>query len=160
QAALELGLRAGVFRVAQLALWRRQAAILTFHRFAGGDNGTWRGLPVERLDEYMRYLTRQYRVVSLDELTRELEHGVVRPSTLVVTVDDGYRDVFTLAAPVFRRYRIPFSLFVVSDFVDGHLWIWTDRFRFVFDRAPRGHLEFHHRGSRHVLEIRDEHDRR
>ena len=159
RAALELGLRAGIFRLAQFALWRRQAAILTFHRFAGPGEGSRRGLPIERLDEYMGYLKGHYRVVSLDELTRELRQGVVRPSTVAVTVDDGYRDVFTLAAPVFRRHGIPASLFVVSDFVDGACWIWTDRFRFVFDRAPRGRVEFRHNGSLHAVEIREERDR-
>jgi peptidoglycan/xylan/chitin deacetylase (PgdA/CDA1 family) len=84
---------------------------------------------------------------------------VVRPNTVVVTVDDGHHDTFTLAAPVFRRYGVPASLFVVSDFLDGRLWIWTDRFHFVFDRAPRGRVEFRHRGSVHEVEIRDERDR-
>ncbi len=159
RAALELGLRAGVFRLAQLALWRRQAAILTFHRFAGHGEGSRRGVAVELFDECMRYLVRHYRVTSLDELTFELRHGVVRPNTVVVTVDDGYHETFTLAAPVLRRYGIPASLFVVSDFLDGRLWIWTDRFRFVFDRAPRGRIELGHRGAAHVVEIRDERDR-
>jgi len=159
RAALELLLRAGMFRLAQRASWRRQAAILTFHRFAGGEGGTRRGLRVERLDEYMCYLVRHFRVVSLDELEFDLRHNLVRPSTVAVTVDDGYRDVFTLAAPVFRRYRIPASLFVVSDFVGGGRWIWTDRFRFVFDQAPRGRVDVHHRGSAYAVEIRDERDR-
>ena len=159
RAALELGLRAGMFRLAQRANWRRQAAILTFHRFAGGEGGSRRGLPIERLDEFMGYLTSHFRIVSLDELSFDLRHGVVRPSTVAVTVDDGYRDILTLAAPVFRRHKIPVSLFVVSDFVEEGRWIWTDRFRFVFDRAPRGRVEIHHRGSVHVVEIRNERDR-
>jgi peptidoglycan/xylan/chitin deacetylase (PgdA/CDA1 family) len=159
RAALELSLRAGMFRLAQRANWRRQAAILTFHRFAGGDGGCRHGLPIERLDEFMRYLVRHFRVVSLDELSFDLRHGVVRPSTVVVTVDDGYRDMFTLAAPVFRQYKIPASLFVVSDFVEGGRSIWTDRFRFVFEHAPRGRVEIRHYGSAHVVEIRNERDR-
>src|SRR5262249_15081342 len=116
--------------------------------------------PIEGLDRYMRYLTRNFRVVSLGELILELRRGAVRPSTVAVTVDDGYHEVFTLAAPIFRRYGIRASLFVVSDFVDGRLWLWTDQFRFVFDHAPRGRRELWHQGSLHELMIRDEHDRR
>ena len=56
--SLALGLRGGMFRLVQLAFWHRKSAILTFHRFSGAGEGARHGLRVERLDEYMRYLTR------------------------------------------------------------------------------------------------------
>jgi len=85
---------------------------------------------------------------------------VVRPYTVAVTVDDGYREVFTLAAPILRRYGVPASFFVINDFVEGRLWPWTDRWGFAFERAPRDRVSFRHRGAIHVLEMRGEQDRR
>lgn len=157
RAALQLGFQAGLFRLAQRAVRRRQAVILTFHRFSGNGEGHARGMPIQRFAESMEYLAQHYRVVSLRTIADELSRGEVRPCTVAVTVDDGYHEVFTLAAPVLQRYGVPASIFVISDFIDGRLWPWTDRFAFVFDRAPRERLTFSHGGSRHVLALdRDE----
>jgi len=158
QAALQLGFRAGLLRLMQLAR-RREAVILTFHRFAGEGTGDPSGLPVAKFAAYMEYLARCRRVVSLPDLARQLRQGEVRPYAAAVTVDDGYEEFFSLAVPVLRTYGIPASVFVISDFVDGRLWPWTDRFRFVFEHAPRGPVVFEHRGSARVLRIRDEEDR-
>lgn len=159
-AALQLGFQAGLFHLTQRAVRRRQAVILTFHRFSGHGEGHAGGMPIQRFTEYMEYLTRHYRIASLRTMTEELSRGVVRPYTVAVTVDDGYHEVFTLAAPVLRAYGVSASFFVISDFVDRLLWPWTDRFGFLFDRAPRDRLAFRHRGSVQVVEMREERDRR
>jgi len=159
QVALKVGFHTGVLRLLQLAL-RRQALILMFHRFFGDGKGDPRGLRIGRFAEYMQYLATRYHVVSLNDLTRQLRLGTVRPNTVAVTVDDGYDDFLSLAVPVLRKYGIPATLFVVSDFVEGHVWPWPDHFRFVFDHAPRHPITFRHRGETHALELQDEDDRR
>jgi len=158
-AALRLGFRVGLFRLLQHAVRRRQAVILAFHRFSGSGEGHPHGMPIQTFAEAMEYLTRHYRVVSLRTMTDELGRGVVRPYTVAVTVDDGYREVFTLAAPVLQRYGVPASFFVIGDFVEGRLWPWTDRWAFVFEHAPRARVAFRHRGAIHVLEMREEKNR-
>jgi peptidoglycan/xylan/chitin deacetylase (PgdA/CDA1 family) len=158
--ALWLGLHGGLFRLTQFAARRQQAIILMLHRFSGNGEGHSVGVSVERFEQYIQYLTRRYRVVSLSTLTEELRQGTVRPYTVAVTVDDGYHEIFTLAAPILRRHRVPATLFVVSEFINGKLWIWTDRFRFVFDRAERSLVTFRHRGRTHALDLRNEEARR
>src|SRR2546428_8083987 len=156
---LRLGLHGGLFGLAQFAARRQQAIILMFHRFWRNGEGHVRGLSIERFEEYIRYLTRHYRVVSLGTLTEELRQRTVRPYTVAVTLDDGHHEAFTRAAPVLRRYGVPASFFVVSDFIDGRLWLWTDRFRFVFKQAPQGQAAFKYRGSIHVVEMSKERNR-
>ena len=159
-AVRRLGFQVGLFRLVQHAVRRRQAVILAFHRFAGDGDGHPQGMPIQVFAEAMEYLTRHYRVVSLRTMTDELGRGVVRPYTVAVTVDDGYREVFTLAAPVLRRYGVPASFFVIGDFVEGRVWPWTDRWGFVFERAPQDRVALRHGGAIHVLEMRDETNRR
>lgn len=154
-AARRLGFHTGFYRLAQLAR-RGRGLILVFHRFSEDDRREVGQLPITRFAEYMEYLTRHYRVVSLRDMLEEFQRGVVRPYTTAVTVDDGYQDAFSLAAPVLRRYGVPATFFVVSDFVEGRLWIWTERLRFVIQRAPPEPVAFRHGRSSHLLEIRDE----
>lgn len=49
------------------------------------------------------------------------------PNTVVVTVDDGYRDFYRVAYPLLRKYRIPATLFAVTGFIDRRCWLWVDR---------------------------------
>jgi peptidoglycan/xylan/chitin deacetylase (PgdA/CDA1 family) len=158
QVALQVGFRAGLLRLVRRAR-RHDAIILTFHRFSGDGQGSPRGLPIHRFVEYMQYVAGRCRMVSLHDLAQQLRRGTVRPSTVAVTIDDGYEEVFSLAAPVLRTCGIPASIFVVSDFVDGRLWPWTDQFRFVFDHAPRQPVTFEHRGSPHVVHLGRDEDR-
>lgn len=156
--ALQLGFHAGFFRLPRLVR-RGRAMILTFHRFSGNGEGHVGGLPIQRFIECIEYLTRNYRVVSLGDMLEELRRGRVSPYTTVLTVDDGYHEVFSLVAPVLRRYGATASIFVINEFIDGRLWPWTDRFRFVFDHAPLGRVTVKHRALMQVLEIRSEKDR-
>jgi peptidoglycan/xylan/chitin deacetylase (PgdA/CDA1 family) len=49
------------------------------------------------------------------------------PNTVVVTVDDGYRDFYRIAYPLLRKHGIPATFFVVTGFVDRKCWLWVDR---------------------------------
>jgi len=157
--ALEVGFRAGLFRMTQLALGRRQAVILTFHRFAGDGQGHPRGLPIRRFERYLEYLTRRYRVISLADLCGDLRRGRVKPFSVAITVDDGYHEVSSLVAPLLRRHGVPATFFVVTGLVDRRLWLWTDKFRFVFDNAPESVIEVMSEGASRRIEIRGAGDR-
>lgn len=50
----------------------------------------------------------------------EIANGTAGPGTLALTFDDGLSTVLTQAAPVLRDLAIPYSVFVVSDWADGH----------------------------------------
>ncbi|MFN8635096.1 MAG: polysaccharide deacetylase family protein [Chloroflexota bacterium] len=63
-----------------------------------------------------------YRFVPASELART--GGA--PNELAITFDDGLKSVLTTAAPILADYGVPWSLFVVSDWVDGHHF-WADR---------------------------------
>ena len=49
------------------------------------------------------------------------------PNTVVVTVDDGYRDFYRVGWPALRKYGIPATLFVVTGFIDRECCLWVDR---------------------------------
>jgi peptidoglycan/xylan/chitin deacetylase (PgdA/CDA1 family) len=67
-----------------------------------------------------------FEVLTLDEVERRLTTGPPpggRPFACF-TFDDGYRDNRDYALPVFRKYGIPFTLFVPTDYPDGHGDLW------------------------------------
>jgi peptidoglycan/xylan/chitin deacetylase (PgdA/CDA1 family) len=42
-------------------------------------------------------------------------------SGIAVTFDDGYRDNLTVAAPVLAKYRIPFTVFITTSYIQSNL---------------------------------------
>lgn len=58
-----------------------------------------------------------FRFVSLDEIGRS-RHWVC------ITLDDGYRDNYTTAFPLFKRLNVPFAVFVTTGFVDNQREMW------------------------------------
>ncbi len=116
-----------------LAQWmkRKSLRILMYHRLPD---------PV-RLEWQCRYLRQNYRVISLSEAAEALRAGrELASNSLVVTVDDGYHDVYEIAWPVFAAYRIPAMVYVVTGFLSGELWLWTDQVQYAFEKTRRGEV--------------------
>ena len=58
-----------------------------------------------------------FHFVGLDEIDSS-RHWVC------ITLDDGYRDNFTNAYPIFKRLNVPFAVFVTTGFVDNQREMW------------------------------------
>jgi peptidoglycan/xylan/chitin deacetylase (PgdA/CDA1 family) len=61
-----------------------------------------------------------YDAISQLQLFRALEQGApLPPRPVVLTFDDGYRDVLGKASPVLARLRMPATAYVITDRVSG-----------------------------------------
>ena len=116
----------------------RAASVFCFHRFADPDLGNT-GHDLTALRRNLGFLRRhRLPVVPLADLIATLEAGEQpRPGTVVLTIDDGYADFANAAAPVFAEFDCPTTVFVVSGFVDGALWLWWDRIEYIFRDTDR-----------------------
>jgi peptidoglycan/xylan/chitin deacetylase (PgdA/CDA1 family) len=65
-----------------------------------------------------------FDVIPLDEVPERLRPGPAARPFAVLTFDDGYRDNVEHAWPVLRRHNAPWTLFVTTDFADGHGRLW------------------------------------
>lgn len=107
-----------------VARWtrRRSLRILMYHRFKDRDS----------IAQQCAHIRAHYTPVSLSHAAGWLCDGGWPDNALVVTVDDGYRDFYQLAYPVFREYGIPATVYLVSEFLDGRQWLWVDRVRWSY----------------------------
>jgi peptidoglycan/xylan/chitin deacetylase (PgdA/CDA1 family) len=115
--------------LARAGLWRsivRPPAILMYHAFAADDSEENRFvLSTRRLVRQLRWLrfTRR-KVVPLDHVVDALLAGQLLPPNLVViTMDDGYRDIADVAMPVLRREGATATAYLVADRLgDSNRW--------------------------------------
>jgi peptidoglycan/xylan/chitin deacetylase (PgdA/CDA1 family) len=106
----------------------RGIRILMYHRFPPDPPG---------LRQQCEIIKRDYTPVSLKSISEYLRGGDPLPRNAVaITVDDGYRD-FLWAHPVFREYDLPTTVFLVSDFLDGKLWLWFDQIKYALRQTRK-----------------------
>ncbi len=98
-------------------LWlspRYVVPILMYHRFGYKESSLF--VTPENFRRQMAYLKeKNYQVISLDELVKGIKNErKFRKKTLVITIDDGYQDNFTVAYPTLKKHGFPATIFIVS----------------------------------------------
>jgi peptidoglycan/xylan/chitin deacetylase (PgdA/CDA1 family) len=95
----------------------------------------------------------------------EIASGSGEDGQLAITFDDGLRSVARNAAPVLAEYRIPWSLFVVTDWADGRhpfgqdlLLDWNDIVRLAASGATIGSHSVSHPEFQRLDESAIEHE--
>jgi peptidoglycan/xylan/chitin deacetylase (PgdA/CDA1 family) len=121
---------------------RMAPLILGYHRVvADFQPDPTRALPsmqisAAMLESQLDWVARRYDIVALDEIARSLEHGErPRRPLAAVTLDDGYRDAYEVAFPLFRRKGIPAAFFLVTDLVGSNAVPIYDRIYFQLARG-------------------------
>lgn len=105
--------------------------VLMYHRFSEDPKD---------LEWQCEYIRRNYYPISLDKYAEAVSKGEsVPPESLIVTVDDGYRD-FLHAHPVFARFDIPCTVYLVTDFIDRKIWLWWNQLEYAFLNSTRNSL--------------------
>lgn len=123
------GLRfSGVGRVLRrLPRWHG-LIVLSYHRVGDGSRSDlyralWGATP-EQLDAQLRRIKRSSDVIAPQEFSRDL---LATPGRRVmVTFDDGYRDLYEAAHPVLTANGIRAAMFLCSGFIDRKAQPWWD----------------------------------
>ena len=124
---------------------RYTVPILTYHDFGYG-----KGIKVspENFERQMCYLKdKHYNVISLDELVEGIKKGRrFAHNTVVITMDDGYRDNFTHAYPVLKKYAFPATIFLIANNIgtDANFLNWHEVKKMFKDNISfGGHTKNH-----------------
>lgn len=76
---------------------------------------------LEEIISFFRY--KDYAFLSMTELPHFLRKKG-RRKFVIFTFDDGYVDNYTLAFPIFQKYRVPFTVYVTTDWIERREALW------------------------------------
>lgn len=68
--------------------------------------------PADLFERQVKYLVRYYEVISMDEFYKRFTNNCFTNKEVVITFDDGLKNNLTVAAPILKKYRLPFTVFV------------------------------------------------
>ncbi len=95
--------------------------VLMYHKVAKSDTD-FLTVSEEQLTMQLHWLKDRYNFITLHHLTNFIKHNEPLPNKpLLITFDDGYLNNYTIAYPIFKALKIPFSIFLVGDFVGKKL---------------------------------------
>ena len=97
--------------------------VLIYHRF-GENKYPSTNIALDRFSEQLEFLrNNNYQVIPLEQLVHSLKGKSKLPDrAVVITIDDGYRSVYTDAWPALKQYGYPFTVFVYVKATENKHW--------------------------------------
>jgi len=96
-----------------------QVSILTYHEFSPTGRQTDMVIPTEKFRDQMQALKDAgVAVISMEDFLawRRGEINIPDPSVLI-TIDDGWRSVYTDAFPILKEFGYPFTIFLYTNYI-------------------------------------------
>lgn len=164
QAAEPKYVRFAVEAEAPAELYGEYIPVLMYHHFADRDMGSGDSMVVSvaELEEHLRYFKScGYKIITLEKLDSilrkvEYDHRLTGEGLslgekyLCITMDDGYYSNYELAYPLFKQYRVPASVFAVTDFITEQ----TGLKKFTWEQAQEmdtsGYLKVYSHSADHI----------
>ncbi len=92
--------------------------ILTYHKFCSGESSDAYTINIDLFRQQMDYLKdNDYRVISISQLLEGMENNFFPEKPVLITIDDGFKSVYTLAFPILKEYGFPATLFLYTDYI-------------------------------------------
>lgn len=105
----------------------KKIPVLCYHRF-GVEVADSMTIKNSAFSEQMEWLkTNGYTVISLDTAMQYLQGRVktIPAKSVVITVDDGHKSVYTDMAPIVKKYKIPVTLFIYPSAISNAKYAMT-----------------------------------
>jgi len=132
-------------------------SVLGYHRVLLKPDALRPGEPTcGEFEQRMRWVKRNFTVLSLSEAARALREDRLPARALSITFDDGYADNYQLALPILERLGLPATFFVSTGYLDGGA-MFNDIVTEALREAPAGSLDLDDLGlGRHPLAFEEQ----
>lgn len=78
-------------------------------------------------EEQIKYLKKYYNLISMEDAVNMLncEKRII-DNSVAITFDDGYKNSLIDAYPILKKYKVPATLFLISDLINENKLAWWD----------------------------------
>lgn len=128
---------------------KQNAAVLIYHRIVDGNSGDFLYKSpsvhhdINDFQKEIAFLSRWFKIISMDELLDCLNNGKKFESpSIAIAFDDGYRDNYTLAYPVLKRYGLPATIYLTTGLIGTDKMTWPDEIEYALIKTSLKYFKF------------------
>jgi len=98
-----------------------RVSILGYHEFSATKSATAMRLPTATFRKQMQAIKDQgLNVISMEDfLAWKRGDKQIPDKSILITIDDGWKSVYTDAFPILKEFKFPFTVFLYKNYVDG-----------------------------------------
>ena len=90
-----------------------------------------RAIIPEIFESQIRFLKKYYEIIDFQKLADGNPTNSSKKDLVILTFDDGYRDNYLHAYPILKKYCVPATIFLVTDYIDSPHLLWHDRLAWI-----------------------------
>jgi len=89
-----------------------------------------------QFEQQIEHLVRRYTPITFARLLESIDGTAHLPrDAVIVTFDDGFEDNYVNAFPILKKYKVPATIFLATDYVGQPKTFWFDRVVYNLHRA-------------------------
>lgn len=115
----------------------RRLTIVSYHRFTDR--------PVEKIDKslpflfvngknfekHIKFYKKFYNITTFEEISKYGDKGRIPPNSMIITIDDGYEDNYKIAYPILKKYNVPATIYIATDYIENEKVPWWDEIYYL-----------------------------
>ncbi len=98
-------------------------------------------------NKQLNFLQSYCHIISFSEFLQRWRSNEWNPTKryCVITFDDGWKDNYTNAYPLLKKYNIPATIFLTTSYIGSNKWFWPERLGFLLTEVDINKLSSNHR---------------
>lgn len=94
----------------------------------GVAHGDYKHIDAQKFEQSLQYLVKNYTILALNDfLDWKLRRKKDLPkNSVIITFDDGYKNMYTTAYPILKKYKVPATIFLPTEYIDKKKVAWYD----------------------------------
>ena len=123
-------------------LKKKRVIILMYHRFSQKPQPF--KIQQSIFENQIKFLKKKYNFISLKHYSEVLngKRDDLPNNPIIITIDDGYQDNYTFAYTILKKYSIPATIFLVTDFISHKSWLWSNKLEYILKNSEFSKFEF------------------
>ncbi len=107
--------------------------VLVYHRTcASASNRPYMATPADIFEQHIKFIKDNFKIMSMAEGLENIYERKEKETCVSINLDDGYMDNYLYAYPVLKKYKVPATIFLTTDYIGKNPIFWWDR---VFNAA-------------------------
>ena len=81
--------------------------------------------------DQIKFLKKHFNIISLPEAIEREESNNSPKNSLVLTIDDGFKECYSVIAPILKEEKIPATFYLIEDCIDNRNMMWLHQLEYL-----------------------------